>query len=595
MKHSILIYFILISFSFTIKGQVSFEAILEPKEISVNQLFSVTFQLKLDNKAYEIDAIHYPDFSNFELVGSSNSEQSNLRHSIISKTFTFRAQKKGVFKIEPASITVNGEVYKTTSSQIKITENSTQAPTSKKQNIPQRGEVLTNQTSKDTKLLVTTTNLSPYVGEQVLISVRILSKDYNVLDRIRESKANRFKNFTAIDYPIKRRSIQEENYQGSLYYSQLITQKILVPQQAGAIPLEPFQLELPFLVKTNQRDFFGRPVNQYIWVKLDSNELVFNVKPLPDAEKPSSFSGAVGNFNLNVFSNKDNVNADESVEFDVEISGEGDFKMVTIPKLLLSDELEVYESNTHESLTLTEEGYKGKISKNYVVVPQYKGIYEIPALEFSYFNPVTEKYETKASNKTLLNVIKGPEKPTQNQNFTSKKQESIDSLTQTNTQNEFFLRPLKKTLTSYHPILSPKMIWIIIMSLLLMIPLLLGLSILLRKQKNIETVKPKESSKKHLANAQKYLERNEAHSFYNSIEKTIYNVLYEHFNIHETDYNLSQIKTLLQKEGLSEERINQMEELLNTCTFQKYAPSSSITSMETIYQKTVNFIRFKII
>ncbi|APD06668.1 hypothetical protein UJ101_01142 [Flavobacteriaceae bacterium UJ101] len=594
MKRFILhiIIFILISFNFTLKGQVSFDAILEQKEVSINQLFSITFQLKLDNRTYEIDDIHYPDFSSFDLVGNSNSTQSNLKSSTISKTFTFRALKKGTFKIEEASITVDGKIYKTKTTQIKITGKSNQPKTSKKQNIPQRGEVLTNETSKNTKLLVTASNLSPYAGEQVLISLHILSKDYNVLHRIRESKANRFKNFTAIDYPVKRTAIQEENYQGSLFYSQLITQKIIVPQQVGKISLEPFQLEFPFLIKTNQRDFFGRPVNQYIWVKLDSNELIFNVKPLPSTGKPSNFSGAVGNFNLNVFSNKNNINAGESVEFDVEISGKGDFKMVTIPKLSLPDELEVYEPNTRESITLTKEGHKGKISKNYVVVPQYKGNYEIPTLEFSYFNPTTGKYETKTSQKTTLNVINGPEKPIQDQTDSiTKKQSEINSSPTTNTQDELFLRPLKQTLTSYNPILSPITIWMIIIGSVLFVPLLFGFLALLKKQKkNHKTSKPKESSKKHLANAKKHLARNESLFFYDAIEKTIYYTLSERLNITTSNYNLSTIKTLLQEQSISEEKINQVEEILNACSFQKYAPTNSTHSMETIYQKTIHFI-----
>lgn len=573
-------------YSAAVKGQVSFNAILEQKEVSINELFSITFQLKIDAKAHEIENVLYPDFSDFNLVGSSNTTQSNLKNSIVSRSYTFRALKKGTFNIGQASIIVDGKMYKTQSLQIKIIGASKQTPPKKNNTLPRKGEVLTNHTSKDTKLLVTATNLSPYVGEQILISVRILSKDYNVFHRIRRSKVNRFKNFAAIDYPINRETIEEENYQGSVYYSRLIAQKIIVPQQVGKISLEPFQLEFPFLVKTDQRDFFGRPVNQYVWVKLDSNELVFDVKSLPTEGKPSSFSGAVGNFNLNVFSDKNNVNAGESIQFDIEVSGKGDFKMVTLPKLSLPDELEIYEPNTHESVTLTEEGHKGKISKSYVVVPQYKGKYEVPILEFSYFNPKTGKYETKVSEDRVLNVVKGSEKPMQHQMNSIAIAPRMDSLG----QNEV-LRPLKKTLVFHNPVLSESAIWFIILGALFFIPLVFGFLFLLRKQKEAYKVsKSKESSKKHLVDAKKYLKGNESLSFYNAIEKTLYHTLSKRLNIEASNHSLSELRILLQEQNVLEEQINQVEEILSTCSFQKYAPSNSSNSMETIYQKTIHFI-----
>ncbi|MFV0530499.1 MAG: BatD family protein [Flavobacteriales bacterium] len=583
----------LIFFNFTIKGQISFKAILEPKEISVNGIFSVTFQLKVDNGIHEIDDIHYPDFSNFDMIGSSSSTQSNLKNSIISKTFTFRALKKGTFDIGSADIQVEGNLYKTHPLQIKITgtkSSSTQKNQPNQKNTPQGGEILTNKTSKNTKFLVTATNLSPYVGEEILISLRILSKDYNVLHRLRESKLNRFKNFTTTDYPIKKTAIEQENYQGDVYYSRIITQKIIVPQQIGQIAIEPFQLEFPFLIETDQRDFFGRLVSRYVWTKINSNSLIFNVKPLPEANKPENFSGAVGDFNLNVFTDKTRLNAGESVQFDVEVSGKGDFKMVNIPQLSLPSELEIYDPNAYESVVLTQEGHKGKISKSYIVVPQYKGDYEIPVLEFSYFNPKTSEYETKTSPKTVLHIINGSEKP---KNDPSKKPTEIANPVnqQKNVQDTLFLQPLKESLTFYNPILSERVIWMIIIGLVIFTTLITGLYPYWKKRKiDIEKKESKALSKQYLIHAKEYLAKQDSLSFYNAIEKALYWFLADRLDINNVDYNTKKISDLLEGRNISREKISQLEEILNLCNYQKYSSSEPTFSMETIYQKTTDFI-----
>ncbi len=582
--------FFLTFFSFFIKGQVSFDAILEPEEVPVNDLFSITFQLDLRNAKHEIGAIDYPDFSNFDLVGKSKAKQANLTNTVVFNTFTFKALNEGIFEIGSARVIIDGKLYKTEPLKIKVINNPTN-PKKKPVNlkkIPQEGSVLTNETSENTKLLVTASNLSPYIGEQVFISLRILSKDYNVLRRIKESKLNRFKNFTAIDYPIKRVVIKQENYQDSMYYSRVINQKIITPQQTGQIVLEPFQLEFPYLIETNQRDFFGRLFNQYIWVKLNSNELTFNVKPLPKNGKPKNFSGAVGDFDLNVFVEKDRVNAGESVQFDVEISGKGDFKMVTVPQLSLPDELELYEPNSYESITLTREGHKGKVSKSYVVVPQYKGDYELPVFKFSFFNPKKRKYETETSSKTTLHVINGPEKLA-----TEVLTNEIDSITQKKViQEELFLQPLKKSLTFHDPFLSVQMIWLLIVGSFAFMFLLIGLLPYWKKWKKgfKRKGRHKEQSKRYLIHAKKHLKRNEASSFYNAIEKALFWFLSDQLNIEKADYSTEKIKHLLHEKNIAEERINQVEEIVNACNYQKYSSSEAVHSMETIYQKTTSFI-----
>lgn len=585
--HSIVLFFIMLCC--ILQAQISFEAIVRPKEITVDQHFVVQFKLKLD-KNVTIENVSFPDFSAFDFLGKSNSTQRNSQSALFIDSFTLEPLNEGVFEIGKASVTINGKIYETQPIKIIVKAGSTSSKNkqqSSKKTIPRRGELFTNETSVDTKLLVTTNNPSPYIGEEVSIKLQVLSKDQTVIENIRQSKNNRFKNFTAIDYPINNLAILEEDYEGETYYSLILLQKLLIPQQAGKITLEPFQIEYPYLVKTNQRDFFGRPVNQYIWVKLNSNELTFDVQPLPEEGKPDDFSGAVGAFNLNIFIDKNQTKAGEATQLDVEISGSGDFKMVTIPSLSIPDDLEVYESNPREAITLIPEGHKGKVSKSYTVIPQYKGKYTIPALTFSFFNPKKGQYDSLSSTDIVLHVTEGPEKPKkdesikipENKPFTPKKQEEV------------FLQPLKKTLTFYHPLVSDSILWMIIIGAILII-----LSSVLifpywkkRRLKNKKKT-PETSYKKTLTLAKKALNQSDTLTFYSEIEKTLLKFLSKEFKTDLSNSTISKIKNLLQEHAVKNEKIEEVEMLLTLCNFEKYAPSSSIESMESTYKRTVNFI-----
>ena len=64
--------------------------------------------------------------------------------------------------------------------------------------------------------------------------------------------------------------------------------------------------------------------------------------PLPEEGKPANFSGAVGNFSLSMNFPTRTLNAGETTEGEVVISGKGNFKLFDIPKLSFPPALEVY-------------------------------------------------------------------------------------------------------------------------------------------------------------------------------------------------------------------------------------------------------------
>ena len=133
-----------------------------------------------------------------------------------------------------------------------------------------------------------------------------------------------------------------------------------------------------------------------------------NVKPLPELNRPSNFTGAVGDFTLNVSLNKTSLDALESLVAKVEVSGKGNLKLFDLPQLTVPSALEVYEPEHKEQVTTYLSGMKGKISDSYTIIPQFQGKYPLPKVSFSYFDPLSESYKTISSDDLLITVLKGP-------------------------------------------------------------------------------------------------------------------------------------------------------------------------------------------
>ena len=161
-------------------------------------------------------------------------------------------------------------------------------------------------------------------------------------------------------------------------------------------------------VPTNRRDIFGSRIMQRLSTSASSSTRTINVKPLPEAGKPVDFTGAVGNFSFKVTSSKTQLDATESLQVKIEVSGKGNLKLFNLPKISLPSSLEVYEPEHKENVRTNLGGMQGSISDNYTIVPQFKGKYPIPSITFSYFDLETKSYKRLSSNEIVIDVQDGP-------------------------------------------------------------------------------------------------------------------------------------------------------------------------------------------
>ncbi len=89
-------------------------------------------------------------------------------------------------------------------------------------------------------------------------------------------------------------------------------------------------------------------------------------------------------------------------------------------------------------------------------------------------------------------------------------------------------------------------------------------------------------SKKYLSAARKNLGNHEA--FYISLEKSLHNYLKSKLNIQTADMSKDRVNELLKERGADEQTRTEFTQLLASCEFARYTPSSDAT-MKQDYEK----------
>ena len=136
-----------------------------------------------------------------------------------------------------------------------------------------------------------------------------------------------------------------------------------------------------------------------------SNSVELNIQPVPTQDQPKSFYGAVGSgYTLTAAADRDKVEAGEAVTLTVKVNGPGNLKATSdlvIPNIPNFKNYDVVTTAGAVAANGTLKSYK--IFKA-VVVPTSSGLYEIPALSWSYFDPTLKQYRTLQTKPISLEV-----------------------------------------------------------------------------------------------------------------------------------------------------------------------------------------------
>ena len=580
-------FYIFLFFAITIMSNlnaqddsISFEAILSKKSLGINENLRVDFKMNKDG-----DNFTPPSFKGFTVVGGPNQSVSNMwvnGKRTFSKSYSYflTPTKKGSLIIGQATIEIDDNIYKTLPVKISVSES---VAVSKDPNDP------TYVVNENLHLVAEISNTNPYLNEGISIVYKLFYSPQINVTNVGEIETPEFENFWSQNIKIPRLQIERGSFKGDNYNFVTWKKTILYPQKSGKLDILPLSLDVSVDVPTNRRDFFGNRIYNQVSKKVTAGKRSINVKALP-GNAPESFNGAVGKFDIKLNTNKTELNASESLQAIVKISGKGNLKLFSPPSVQVPNSLEKYDPEYNEKVSTSLAGMKGFISNTYTLVPQFQGKYPIRSVEFTFFNPQLNKYETINSEDIIINVLEGPLSLDENNINTINTQSSNNILPSIN-QFKFI-----KTDSDLVKINSKPFIYSLSFYLILIFPVLaILLLVIFFKSNNITSSKLKESksrranklAKKYLSEARKNLENKDM--FYVALEKALHNFLKSKLFIETSDYSKEKISKLLYSKDIEKESLELFIKLIENCEFARFTPASEF-KINNDYENAVKVI-----
>lgn len=409
-----LLFVSLLSFS-SLKAQVNFYA-TAPSTAYVDEDIQVSFVIENSDFSH----FSYPKFKGFEII--QGPLKSSMKSTINGKTttnstfyFIIRPIKEGNFTISQASIIVKGKTIYTKSLNITVKtakpkqNNFTPTPSNRggnSSNLPEN-ENWKEQVSKDVFVKLYADNTQPYVGEQIILYAKI----YHRVDLygLQGPQMPNLKSFWNEEIEINKIQKQYEVHNGLQYQTFVIAKYALFPLKEGNFIVDPIKMATILRIdEPTYVNILGEPflTSQFKQVQYNfaSEALTIQVKPLPLEGKPKNFYGAVGNFSLQSSLDSSEVNLGNACQYQVKLSGKGNFMVINDPNIAFPKEFSVFDPEVKEQI-LNESNYiQGEVQYNYYLVPEQPGSFNIPSFQFSFFDPKSRTYKTLETDSFTLKV-----------------------------------------------------------------------------------------------------------------------------------------------------------------------------------------------
>jgi hypothetical protein len=580
IKHTYILLFILATSIAT--AQVQFEAKASKQKLGINERLRIDFEMNQDG-----DNFNPPDFSNFTVVGGPNQSVSNSWINGVrsyKKTYSYfiAPKSRGNFTISQASITIDGESYKTTPIKIEVTA---------AVNVPKDPNDPTYLASENIHLVAEVSKTNPYLNEAITVVYKLYVSPKIAVDNWNEIDSPRYNDFWSQNINTQGQKVQTGSFNGEDYRYLVLRKTVLYPQKTGKLNIEPLTLDISLRVPTNRRDIFGSLLMTRVNKTVSAGNKSINVQPLPETGKPIDFTGAVGDFNFNVIASKTELDASESLQLKVGVRGNGNLKLFKLPKISLPSSLEVYEPEHDENINTNLLGMQGSISDSYTIVPQFKGKYPIPSISFSYFDLKTETYKRLSSDEIVINVLSGPTNSDASNKINAGSNTNKQAVVFNNDQFAFIKTKTNFSEMKTNYFFKTNLFW----SLLLLPFLAIPLAIVIRNKKASRDAdvygnrirKADKLARKYLSSAKKSLGKKEA--FYVALEKALHNYLKAKLHIEMGDLSKDKINNFLKEKRVEDSVIKDFGGILESCELARYTPIDIVTMQED-YEKAAKTI-----
>lgn len=591
--------FLIAHFSFLISAaqQLTGRA---PSQVAVGEQFRLTYTVNTDDVS-GFRAGNIPDA--FEvLMGPSTSTQSSFQmvngrtssSSSVTYTYILAATKNGSFTIPPAHANVGGKTIQSGELHIKVsgTAHSSGSQGGGGQSPSQGGRQMRDAGShisgSDLFIKVSANKSQVHEQEPILLTYKVYTLvDLTTLD----GKMPDLKSFYTREVPLpQQKSFHLENINGRPYRAVTWKQYVMFPQTTGKLEIPSITFDGTVALQNRNIDPFEAFFNGgsgYVEVKkeIKAPGLTITVDPLP--ARPTGFSGGVGTFTLSAKPDKTELKANDPVTLQIVISGTGNLKLIKQPVVNLPKDFDQYDAKVTDKTKLTTNGIEGSMVYDLLMVPRHQGTYEIPPVEFTYFDTSSNSYKTLRSQPFTLQVAKG-DGTASVANYTGEEVKQLNKDIRYIKTGDDTLRPVGDYF------FGSIAYWI---SLAVLLAAFISLFIIFRhravEHADIAGQRGKRANKvavRRLRTADKLMNAGQQSAFYDEVLRALWGYVGDKLTMPVSQLSRDNISQQLTERGVDADTISQFLGALDDCEFARYAPGDPTGNMNKVYDSAMKAI-----
>lgn len=573
-------------------AQVSFKA-EAPALTAKDQPFRVEFSV---NEQPDDGTFRAPSFEGFDIlagpsVSTGHSVQwiNGRQSSSYTCTYTYvlMPTTEGTFTIGAATLSVDGKSYTTEPFPIEIIAE--RAERGREESTTEHRSPESRIGKDDVLIRLKVSDSDVYKGESIRASL-VLYTRINI-DQVENVELPQFNDFWSQELSFDNAPSREE-YNGRIYETYKIAEYMLSPQRSGKIDIEPAKMNIIAQVvvqdSRSMDPIFGGRQIYHVRRELTTPAISINVKEFP-AGAPSSFNGAVGQFTMRSTMPEESIMANSAEQVEITISGNGNLKFITTPKLVMPESFEVYDPKITDNVKVTAAGTSGSITYTYPFVARSAGDFSIEPIVFSYFDPATGEYRSLATEPFTLSVA---DDGTSTADIAQPLHGGYGQMKQLDRDIRYIATEARLHPTGEMFILSPLYWLIVVVAVALFIATYIILRRRIRENRNIVARRMKRADKvavQRLRLAERYMAESNRHAFYEELLRAMWGYISDKFNIPVSNLTKETIREELYRRQVSTADAEQFCQIISRADEAQYAPSTD-GDMNEIYGDAIEVI-----
>ena len=567
-----------------------------PAEVAVGEQFRLTYTVNTQNVngfrvgtiPAELEVLMGPSTSSqssFQMVNGHTSSSSSITY-----TYIICANKAGTYSIPAAHISVGGKTIASNQLRIKVSGASRQGAQGQ-QGQGQGGlrPAGSRISGSDLFIKVSANKRRVHEQEPILLTYKV----YTLVD-LTSLKGNMpdLKGFHTQEVQLpQQKSYKIETVNGRPYRTVTWSQYVMFPQITGKLEIPSITFDGIVIQQNRDVDPFEAFFNGgsgYVEVKkkIKAPGLTIQVDPLP--ARPAGFSGGVGSFTISAQLNKTDIKANNPVTLRVIVSGRGNLKLIKKPEVKFPKDFDTYDAKVTDKTKLTSNGVEGNMVYDFLAVPRNQGKYEIPPIEFVYYDTEANAYKTVKTQAFTLNVAKGSGSA------------SVSDYTGDAADDQLNkdIRGIKTGDADVHDIgdffFGSTAYWV---AMCVLAAIFVSLFVVFRHRAianaNIDHMRGKKANKvatKRLKKANRLMLDSKASLFYDEVLRALWGYVGDKLSIPVEKLSRENISQRLAERSVGDETIALFIGALDECEFERYAPGDVKGNMSKTFEAAMTAI-----